>query len=166
MTKDEFWDLIARSRRGAADVEEHMERLGNLLSLLPPKEIVSFDRRFLECMRSAFRTDLWAAAYIINGGCSDDGFDYFLGWLVAQGRAYFEAALADPAKAGRRVEPGEEVECEDLWYLAARAYEEVTGKDYDAVAPNVVRRLKQKGKDWDEETVDQLFPALARKFGG
>ncbi len=163
MTKDAFWKLIAKSRRGAEDIDEQMDKLSGLLRELEPKEIVSFDRRFLECARAAFRNDLWAAAYIINGGCSDDGFDYFVGWLVAQGRAYFEAALADPEKAGRRVEPGEEVECCDIWAMAARAYEEKTGADYGAVAPNVVRRLK--GKGWDEDEVDQLFPKLAKKFG-
>ncbi|WP_342210876.1 LysR family transcriptional regulator [Streptomyces sp. DH-12] len=39
---------------------------------------------------------LWAAAYVINGGCSDDGFDYFRGWLIAQGREVFERAVARP----------------------------------------------------------------------
>jgi hypothetical protein len=163
MTKDEFWKLIAKSRRGAEDIDAQMDRLGELLRKLDPKEVVGFDRRFLECARAAFRNDLWAAAYIISG-CSDDGFDYFVGWLVAQGRAYFEAALADPAKAGRRVEPGDDVECCDIWSLAARIYEGATGKDYDAVAPHVTRTLK--GKGWDEDTVGQLFPGLARKFGG
>jgi hypothetical protein len=165
MTTDEFWKLIARSRRGTAgDIDAQMDRLRELLRGLDPKDVVGFDRRFLECARAAFRNDLWAAAYIINGGCSDDGFDYFVGWLVAQGRAYFEAALADPAKAGRRVEPGEEVECGDMWSIAARVYEEATGKDYDGVAPNVTRTLK--GKGWDEDTVEALYPGLARKFGG
>jgi hypothetical protein len=30
--------------------------------------------------------DQWGAAYLANGGCSDDGFDYFRGWLIGQGR--------------------------------------------------------------------------------
>jgi hypothetical protein len=163
MTADDFWKLIARSRRGAGDVDEQMARLLELLTGLEPREILSFERRFQERVRDAYRNELWAAAYLINGGCSDDGFDYFLGWLIAQGRAYYEAALADPQKAGRRVEPGEEVECEDIWSVAARAYEARTGKgDFYEVAPRVPRRLK--GKDWDEDTVEQLYPRLARKF--
>ncbi|MFF5497583.1 DUF4240 domain-containing protein [Streptomyces aquilus] len=32
----------------------------------------------------------------MNGGCSDDGFDYFRGWPIAQGREDFERATADP----------------------------------------------------------------------
>lgn len=36
------------------------------------------------------------AAYLINGGRSDDGFDHFRGWLLTQGRATWQAALAEP----------------------------------------------------------------------
>ncbi len=40
-------------------------------------------------------------AYQLNGGCSDDcfvyfRFVYFRCWLLAQGRATWEAALCDP----------------------------------------------------------------------
>ena len=40
--------------------------------------------------------NLWGAAYLMKGGCSDDAFDYFRGWLVAQGRRTWERALRDP----------------------------------------------------------------------
>ena len=39
---------------------------------------------------------LRAAASLILGGCSDDGFEYFRGWLIAQGREVFERSVADP----------------------------------------------------------------------
>jgi hypothetical protein len=42
------------------------------------------------------RLPLWAAAYVINGGCSDDGSDYFHGWLILQGKDVFERVVADP----------------------------------------------------------------------
>ena len=165
MTKDEFWNLVDKSRRGTEDSSEQTDNLIGLLSALDSKEILSFEQRFGECVRDAYRHDLWAAAYIINGGCSDDGFDYFLGWLIAQGRGYFEAALADPESCGRRVEPGEDVECEEIWNAANGAYEAATGKkDFFDLAPKVTRTLK--GKPWSEDTVDQMFPKLAKKFQG
>ncbi len=40
---------------------------------------------------------------VVNGGCSDDGFEYFRGWLIGQGGAYFEAALKDPERAADNV---------------------------------------------------------------
>ncbi|MFL6076856.1 MAG: DUF4240 domain-containing protein [Mycobacteriales bacterium] len=37
-------------------------------------------------MAESYQGDLWGAAYLINGGASDDGFDYFRGWLIARTR--------------------------------------------------------------------------------
>ena len=42
-----------------------------------PEEIVAFQRVLDELMDESYRADLWGAAYVINGGCSDDGFEDF-----------------------------------------------------------------------------------------
>ena len=47
-------------------------------------------------LAEAYHWDLWGAAYLINGGCSDDGFEYFRRWLVLQGRDVFQAAVSNP----------------------------------------------------------------------
>ena len=62
----------------------------------------------------AHRWDLGAAAYLMRGGYSDDGFDYFRGWLIAQGRSRRERALADPdSLADAGVDPDDDmVDCE------------------------------------------------------
>jgi hypothetical protein len=49
-----------------------------------------------DLMADSYTNPLWAAAYLINGGCSDDGFEYFRGWLIAQGRVTFERIVANP----------------------------------------------------------------------
>lgn len=59
-------------------------------------DVLDYDRIHYELMAESYRWELWGAAYLINGGCSDDGFDYFRGWLLGQGRATWQAALADP----------------------------------------------------------------------
>jgi hypothetical protein len=43
-------------------------------------QVVRVDRTVWTLMDRSYRNDLWAAGYLINGGCSDDGFDYFRGW--------------------------------------------------------------------------------------
>jgi hypothetical protein len=87
-TDDRWWYLVDRARREAGDAEpeDRAARLSDWLSHLEVDDIVAFDRFFLERVKQAYRTDLWEIAYIMNGGCSDDGFDYFLGWLVSEGR--------------------------------------------------------------------------------
>jgi len=42
----------------------------------------------------AYKQKLWAAAMM--NGCSDDSFDYFRGWLIAQGKDMYFAAPRDP----------------------------------------------------------------------
>jgi hypothetical protein len=174
MTKDVFWELIDKSHRevgkdqmdglSARDrMDRQLDCLLGRLKMLAPEEIVGFQCCFEECVRDAFRWDLWAVAWIVNGGCSDDGFDYFLGWLIAQGREYYHAALADPETAARRVKPREFAECEEMWSIASRAYEARTGReDFDERLPDITRTIQ--GKRWSEEEVGKLFPSLAKKF--
>jgi len=114
MTRADFWKLVETSRRGAEDVDDQMGKLHHLLVQLPTEDILGFDTCFQECIRDAYTQELWAAAYIVNGGCSDDGFDYFMGWLIAQGRKSFEDVLADPEKLGAIAEPDDHVECERM----------------------------------------------------
>ncbi len=46
--------------------------------------------------RDAYAWPVWGAAYLVEGGCSDDAFMDFRDGLVLAGRATFERTLADP----------------------------------------------------------------------
>ncbi|MFD8951587.1 DUF4240 domain-containing protein [Streptomyces xanthophaeus] len=62
----------------------------------PVEEIVAAEQVRWDLMVDSCSNPLWAAAYLAHGGCSDDGFDYFRGWLIAQGCDVFERVAADP----------------------------------------------------------------------
>ncbi|WP_439145547.1 DUF4240 domain-containing protein [Streptomyces virginiae] len=68
----------------------------SLLASRPVEEIVAAEQVLRDLMVDSYSNPLWAAAYLANGGCSDDGFDYFRGWLIAQGCEVFERVVADP----------------------------------------------------------------------
>lgn len=163
MSKQEFWALIDQSKRGTEDTDEQMDKLRELLGRLNADEIISFNFHLRQAIRDAFRWDIWAAAYIINDGCSDDGFEYFIGWLIAQGQKYYEATLADPNHAGTKVEPGDYTECEDILSLPIEVYETVTGKD-DFETHQINVNCELQGEQWEEDKVNELFPKLAKKF--
>ena len=78
MTEDKFWEIVAQSRAGN-DHSQSAQRtkLKQLLSSLEVPEVVAFDKIFDEKLAASYTWDLWGAAYIIDGGCSDDGFEYF-----------------------------------------------------------------------------------------
>ncbi|WP_432943860.1 DUF4240 domain-containing protein [Kribbella sp. CA-253562] len=100
MDSDGFWGLVDAAREQVddtvADPDGVADALVKELSGLPAEEIAGFGVRLELLMGQAYRWDLWGAAYLLNGGMGDDGFDHFRGWLIAQGRETWEAALADP----------------------------------------------------------------------
>ena len=162
MNRDHFWQIVEQAKAASeGDLDAQTESIRQSLAQLPPEEIIAFEEEFLRLRVESYRQDLWAAAYIINGGCSDDGFDYFRGWLIAQGRSVFDEALRDPATLINTIESlGEgDADYEEILYVAQEAYEQQTGKEI----PNVrCPKFELRGDDWDEENVEALFPELAK----
>jgi hypothetical protein len=171
MTTDDerWWRLVDRARQeaGTAEPKARAALLVEWLSGLEVGEIVAFDRFFLERVNAAYRTDLWEIAYIMRGGCSDDGFDYFLGWLISEGKQRYLAALADPRAAAEGIDPDDGLfECEEMWGAASRAFAAKTGESqetyYDQHAPSVPR--SDIGEPFDEDTVEERYPEVAARF--
>lgn len=158
MQRAEFWKLMEESNQASGgDPDLQADLLQSWLAEYPPEEILSFDKILLELMDESYTNELWAAAYILNGGCSDDCFDYFRGWLIAQGAHAYNEALRDPETLASVATP-DDWEFEDMLGVAMAAYEGRTGQPY----PGVERPAWQlKGEDWDEDTVEQKYPKLA-----
>jgi hypothetical protein len=135
MDTDGFWHLIDRARE-QADGDAHVvaTKATDLLAAMRPEEIIAAQQLLWDQLAVSYTAPLWAAAYVINGGCSDDGFDYFRGWLVTQGRDVFDQALADPDSLADHpaVQAGaaewEGLECELTLGIAYTAYQRATGK--------------------------------------
>src|SRR5689334_13955401 len=97
MNETTFWQMIDHAKADSGgDGEEQVKLLVERLSQLEISEIVEFGFLFDTYHARAYRCDIWDAAYIANGGCSDDGFMDFRAWLIAQGQAIYEQVLADP----------------------------------------------------------------------
>jgi hypothetical protein len=71
-----FWEMIDSAREEGDGWEDMYEPLINRLVKLEASEILIWQNIFQEYQRLSYKNKLWAAAYVINGGCSDDGFDY------------------------------------------------------------------------------------------
>ena len=162
MDDERFWAIIGAARDAAGDdVEDRVSGLEQALLTEHPDEVMEFQHKYAEMLERAYHWDLWGAAYLMSGGCSDDGFRYFRDWLISEGEAVYEAALADPQSLAA-FEPGAEFELESFGYVAAEVYEQLTdaplprGKALEAAAP--------AGKEWQEDDLPTLFPRLAKKF--
>ena len=161
MTEDQFWLLIEKSRAQSTECEEQAEVLIELLTEFEPEEIVKFERLWNKRRRESYRWDLFAVAYIVNGSGSYDGFEYFRNWLIGQGREFFEAVLTSPNHIMTRVpaDHEEDVECEDLLYVANRAYEQKVGHDLPA-DDAACDKGDPAGERWTDETIEELYPEL------
>ena len=101
MDREQFWALIEAAKTATGgDCRAQTAQLIAALGERSVDEVLAWDRIHVELSVESYRRDLWGAAYLINGGCSDDGFDYFRGWLLGQGQAIWEAALARSGLAG------------------------------------------------------------------
>jgi predicted DNA-binding WGR domain protein len=178
-SEDDFWNLIERARKGSEDAYETVEHLESLLAERPVDDIVAFERIRRRLFAQSYQPALWAAAYLLNDGCSDDGFEYFRGWLLTKGRAAFYQALENPdslAAVLRGEDADGELECEDVLYVACNAFQ-VKSKQpfetfYDQVGDDPAFAYPPLTDEdlalieADNEVTQKLLPRLFRKKMG
>ena len=102
MTLEGFWTIIKDAGDGS-DAWSQAEQIQETLQNKSPEEVVQFGTHLDTLMAQSYSWNLWGAAYLINGGCSDDGFDYFRAWLICHWTwiSYFNAAAAPAPKQPR-----------------------------------------------------------------
>jgi len=168
MDEQTFWAIIDTTRPPNADQRRHLAALRKHLRGLAPGEIADFQRHLDAAMARAQHWDLWDAAALIKGWCSDDGFIYFCLWLIAQGPAAYRAALDDPDSLAGVVRKGGMTSCsfELLWGVAKEVYEKVAG--HEMPANDVAWPSRPAGKRDDlqnEAQTRRRFPNLVNRFG-
>ena len=181
-----FWKIIDSVRKENDGWEDMYEPLVDRLASLETTEILLWKNIFDEYQALSYKNKLWAAAYIINGGCSDDGFDYFRGWLTAQGKKIFLRALKEPDSLANVEAAEEDVEFEDIISVAVDAYFKkmnVKDKNYELFYKELEKNpLSDKLKrdmfseieyakdidiEWDEdkeEDLKKILPKLYKAF--
>jgi hypothetical protein len=105
MDRETFWSIVETAReragagaddRGAKDDPLPGALTDLLVERLTADEILAFADVAGAVTRDAYAWPVWGAAYLVEGGCSDDGFMDFRDGLVLAGRPTFERTLADP----------------------------------------------------------------------
>lgn len=163
-----FWALIDDSRAECNPASQDPDDAQNvvlvrLLSELPPDEIVAFDRIFRRLHAAAYTWDLWAAAFLIEGGCSDDGFTDFRSGLIGLGQKVYEDAVREPGTLVSQPTRGVDFSNELLMYAASEAYESVAQDELPE--SEWMQTAEPRGDRWDSATVEHRYPELAAKFG-
>lgn len=167
--------LIEESRKHVPDTRDGSAIAGRASALLARRsaqEIIGAQQTLWDLMADSYQNPLWAAAYVVNGGCSDDGFDYFRGWLIAQGRTVFERAVADPDTLAvlpdvRAAAPEGIFDCEEMLSIAWNAHQKTTGQELPADAFTI--RYPDLDPAWDfdfddREEMARRLPALTALY--
>ncbi len=169
MNENIFWQIIKDSKlESKGNTYTQLEILQRKLKSLSPDEIVLFDKIFTKFYRQSYDWKLWGAAYLINGGCSDDGFSDFRAGLILQGEEVFNEALSNPESlvGAVKFEDGDIANesdwatgVEEFLYLPSKIYEDKTGKKLSS-EDSLPR--EPSGENWDEDELDELLPILAK----
>jgi hypothetical protein len=157
-----FWEIVDSAHgRAGGDMDSKSELIKDAISKLSGLEANAFASNFDLKMNEAYSWPLWGAAYVINGGCSDDAFTDFRASLISRGRASFEQAIADPDSLA------DDDFDEEAWFYEGYRYAVADG--VKAAGGSVPMRTnphpdEPTGQGWDEEKVYGLYPKLAAKF--
>lgn len=178
MDEERFWEIIHTSRERArrtlrdastdfADV--HQRTMKEVLRALTADELMAFQARFDDYRGRAYRNDLWAVAYWMHGGCSDDSFMDFRACLISLGRERYFAALADPDSLADIVGAVEvpTMTAEGFQYLAREVYREKSGGEMPRRIGGPPHPREPAGESFDFDDADEMkrrFPRLVRKL--
>lgn len=169
--RDAFWALIDRSAADGAGSEAQLAALRAGLMRLSADQIAQFHQQFEAAMRDANTWKLWGAAYLANGGASEDGFAMFRCWLIAQGRATYDAVTADPDALAAILPADSEgaLEFYEIAHVAREAWAEKTGKSADRMPANASADAPAEpaGTPFSEDPADlaKRYPRLWARFG-
>jgi hypothetical protein len=125
-----YWDIIESSLKATTNQEDQELYLINELEKLSPAEIIGFRLQTDKLLYDSYNQKLWCAAYIMNNGCTDGGFEYFRCWLISRGKEAFYKTKEDPDYLVNLLIKDQDVyEFEGFWYVAMNAFKNKTEND-------------------------------------
>lgn len=170
MTEARFWAIVAESTPYEADTDKQSAVLRASLEKLTPAELEGYERIFDLLMKESYSWDLWGAAFIANGGASDDGFEYFRCWLISKGEGIFRKVSTHPDSLAEVLakDTKGELEFEEFAYIARDVWGKKTGRDPGDMpaAANMMYDAKPSGVPFAEDSASlkRRYPKLWARF--
>jgi hypothetical protein len=173
MDEDKFWALIGMSLKATPNQDAQNRYLISYLAKLPPHEIIGFRLRTDYLLYQTYTSALWCAGYIMNGGCSDDSFEYFRCWIISRGKETYYQSKADPDYLAYEITKSDgDYTFEEFWYVALEAFERTTGKNlYDYIDDENFKTREGSYPEFeftwqedDPESRKKICPKLFERF--
>jgi hypothetical protein len=173
LEEEVYWAIIDSSLHETTNQEDQELYLVSAIEKLTPQEMIGFRLRTDKLLFDSYNPELWCAAYIVSGGCSDGGFEYFRCWLISQGKAVFYRVKSNPdSLINEMIEGKESYEFEGFWYVAMNAFKNRTGEDlysyidYDTFVTND-ENYPLLSFNWNPDepsTMGEICPILFEKL--
>lgn len=159
--RDLFWEIIGVPEQPLERAGERVGEIAHRLAGFSAAQIKVFDKLLWQTMQRLNHYDVWALAFMLQDGCSDDAFEAFRAWVILHGRKAGEQALDDPQTFLTRIETGGVMDGSSLLQVPAMAYDRRTGKALPPVKrpPGAVQ-----GTPWCEKTVEESYPHIAARI--
>ncbi|WDE96840.1 DUF4240 domain-containing protein [Lentisphaera profundi] len=158
MKLNEFWQIIDNAHNESnGSMDKKCRILKNKLSTLSHEQLIAFSSHFDTMNHNSYTWPLWGAAYLLNGGCSDDSFTDFRTTLISMGKNTYSRALHDPNTLSE-VKFDQNDPCyEGYEYAVNDVLQEQLGDIPKSTSPFPI---EPKGEEWDEDELEILFPTL------
>lgn len=164
-----YWNIIDLSLKKTKSQEEQEQFLIKEIEKLKINQIIGFRLRTDKLLYDTYNSEMWCAGYIMNGGCSDDGFEYFRNWIISRGKdVYYEAKKNPDSLISQFNENDEFYDFESFWYVALTAFENKTGKDlYDFISDDFQYSESKYPNfefNWEEDKPESMKVICPRLF--
>jgi hypothetical protein len=174
LNEDLYWKIIDNSLNNSKNQDGQEKFLISEISKLTPKEMIGFRLRTDKFLYDTYNSEMWCASYLMNGGSSDDGFEYFRNWVISRGKDVYYKAKENPDNLISQKDFGEEdsYEFELFWYVALEPFQQRTGKDlYDFIDEDNFTtkegnypQFEFNWKEENPESMKKLCPKLYEEF--
>lgn len=173
LDEDLYWSIINKSLKNTKNQDDQEQFLIKEIVKLNPEQIIGFRLRTDKLLYDTYNSEIWCAGYIMNGGCSDDSFEYFRNWIISRGKETYYNSKQNPDNLIDEVVEGEDYyDFESFWYVALEAFNKKTSKDlYDYIDYDNFKTCEgnypQFEFNWEEENPDsmkKLCPKLFEQF--
>ena len=154
MNQAEFWNLVNRAHESSnGDMDQKCSLIKANIESMSKEDATEIRHLFDLAMDQAYSWELWAAAYIANGGCGDDSFSDFRASLISRGEAEYNNALNDPDSLADVPFDEEKWFYEGYQYAITEGVESVLGSNPPRKSPHPE---SPSGSEWDEDDENQL----------
>lgn len=178
LDKNNFWDLVKYTKELSSNKEDQIKLLIRIFENKSIEQIAAFESIQNYYMNISYSSNLWAVAFYLNGGCSDDSFEYYRGWLISEGKQKFEILTRTPNEISKHYSNKNEINgfSEEFLSIGYYSIEEKSPNNFDKLdqledmVDNEYRkrfnvRLPEIEFNWETENdIENLFPEFCRKF--